>query len=182
MSIHGIGTAGGFPTGYVSNKDTKAEAGRTFADMVNQKAAEADKEGKSVTTSRVLDSIAQNAPDEVKQAFLEAEKETGGCLTVFGLWISNDGKQSYMTQMGIERFVRWYHGDYNQSDLLGTSVESAIRAVNKWIYDLEHPLAGQQPSSMEERKLIAIERAFYESFLDKLKKLSDTGKAKDGVL
>ncbi len=174
MSIGMSGVTGYFPTGY-TNKPQKTETGKTFADIVNQKAAEADKEVKGKETSRVLDSIAEHAPEEVRQAFLEAEKETGGIITVFGLWISNDGKQSYMTQMGIERFVRGYHGDYNQSDLLGTSVGSAISAVRKWIYDLDHPLPGSPAKSMEERKLIAIERAFYESFLDKLRKLSDRG-------
>lgn len=122
--------------------------------------------------SRVLDSLAQHAPEEVRQAFLEAEKETGGIITVFGLWISNDGKQSYMTQMGIERFVRWYNGDFNESDLLGTTVGSAINAVKKWIYEVDHPLSGQ-PSGAEEKRLMAMERAFYVSFLEKLKKLSD---------
>lgn len=122
--------------------------------------------------TRVLDSLAQHAPEEVRQAFLEAEKETGGIITVFGLWISNDGKQSYMTQMGVERFVRWYNGDFNESDLLGTTVGSAINAVKKWIYEVDHPLSGQ-PSGAEEKKLMAMERAFYVLFLEKLKKLSD---------
>lgn len=172
MSIGQIGTAGGFPTGYTENKAAKAETGRTFADIVGQKETEVDKEVKGRNAGRVLDSIAEHAPDEVRQAFLEAEKETGGALTVFGLWISNDGKQAYMTQMGIDRFVRWYHGDFNQSDLLGTSVESAINAVKKWIYDVDHPLGGQ-PTGAEERKLAAMERAFYESFLEKLRKLAE---------
>lgn len=170
MSVNGIG-AGYLTTGSTSNKATKAETGKTFADIVNRKSSEAGKEVKRDLTAPVLDSIAEHAPDEVKQAFLEAEKETGGFMTVFGLWISNDGKQSHMTQMGVERFIRWYKGEFDQSDLLGNSVGSAIRAVEKWIYDVDHPLAGQPARSMEEQKLIMKERAFYESFLDKLKHL-----------
>ena len=81
-----------------------------------------------------------------------------------------------MTQMGIDRFVRWYRGEFNQNDLLGNSVESAIKAVNKWIYDVDHPLDGSPARSVEERQLIMKEREFYEAFLDKLLQLSDANK------
>ena len=148
-----------------------AETAQTVMERAENN-TEADKEVKGAEASRVLDSIAEHAPEEVRQAFLEAEKETGGIITVFGLWISNDGKQSHMTQMGIERFVRWYNGDFNESDLLGTTVGSAINAVKKWIYEVDHPLSGQ-PSGAEEKRLMAMERAFYVSFLEKLQKLSD---------
>ncbi len=173
MGINGIGMAGYFSKGYTGNNTAKTESGKRFADVVNQKSAEAEKaekEVKGANPSSILDSIGEHAPEEVKQAFLEAEKETGGIVTVYGLWISNDGKQSYMTQMGVERFVRWYNGDYNYTDLLGTSVGSAISAVKRWIYEVDHPLGGQ-PAGMEEKKLMEMERAFYVSFLDKLEKL-----------
>lgn len=61
----------------------------------------------------------------------------------------------------------------NPDDLLGSSVGSAIKAVNKWIYDLDHPLAGQTARNMEERQLIMKEREFYEGFLNKLLQLSN---------
>lgn len=60
----------------------------------------------------------------------------------------------------------------DQTDLLGSSVESAINAVNKWIYDLEHPLARQPAKSIDEQRMIMNERAFYEAFLEKLKHLT----------
>ena len=56
-------------------------------------------------TSAVLDSIGSRAPSEVKQAWMEAEEETDAFFTVFGLYISKDGKHAHMTQMGIDRFV-----------------------------------------------------------------------------
>ena len=162
---------GYYPTGYTSNKTTKAETGTSFADIVNQKSAEADKEAVQEKFSAVLDSIGSQAPDEVKRAWMEAEKETGGFFTVFGLWISNDGKEAHSTQMMVDRFVRWYNGDIDQDDMLGNSVESAMSAVEKWIYDLDHPLAGQPTRSTEDWRLIEMERKFYESFLEKLQKL-----------
>ena len=176
MSINGIST-GYYPTAYANNKTTKAETGKTFAEIASQKSVEADKEAVQEKFSVVLDYIGSQAPDEVKQAWTEAEKETGGFFTVCGLWISNDGKECQITKMCVDRFVRWFKGDVNQDDMLGNSVQSAMSAVEKWIYDLDHPLIGQSARSIEDRRLIEIERKFYESFLDKLMQLSNKAEA-----
>lgn len=157
-------------------KDMQNTAGNTkssFSDAVAAKASEKDSNEVQKKTSAVLDTIGSQAPDGVKNAWMEAEKETGAFFTVYGMYISADGKHAHMTQMGIDRFVRWYRGEINPDDLLGSSVESAIKAVNKWIYDLEHPLDGQTARSMEDRQLIMKEREFYEVFLNKLLQLSD---------
>ncbi len=172
MSLNGIESAGYRAAGHQTGKTKRnAGSGKTFADIVNQKSAEADNAVKGHDPSRVLDSLAKHAPEEVRQAFLEAEKETGGFMTVFGLWISSDGKQSHMTQMGVDYIIRQYQGESNPTDLFGTTVGSAISAAKRWIYNIDHPLAGQQAGSVQERKLLAMERAFYVSFLDKLGKL-----------
>ena len=55
---------------------------------------------------------------------------------------------------------------------MGNSVESAINAVNKWIYDVDHPLAGSPAKSWEEQQLVMKEREFYEVFLNKLLHIS----------
>lgn len=157
-------------------KDMQNMAGNTkssFFDAVAAKASEKDNNEVQKKTSAVLDAIGSQASDEVKNAWMEAEKETGAFFTVFGMYISADGKHAHMTQMGIDRFVRWYRGEIDPDDLLGSSVESAIKAVNMWIYDLDHPLAGQTAKNAEERELFRKEREFYEVFLDKLLKLSD---------
>ena len=135
---------------------------------------EAGKETVQEKTSAVLDVIGANAPDEVRQTWTEAEKEIGadGHITKCGLWISNDGKHSHMTAVGVQIALKWAKGELDQTDLLGSSVESAINAVNKWIYDLEHPLARQPAKSIDEQRMIMNERAFYEVFLEKLKHLT----------
>lgn len=145
---------------------------RSFSDVAIMKTKEADNGEVRKKTSAILDAIGSKAPDEVKQAWMEAEEETGAFFTVFGLYISKDGKHAHMTQMGIDRFVRWYRGEFNENDLLGNSVESAIKAVNKWIYDVDHPLVGSPARSREDQQLIMKEREFYKVFLDKLLRLS----------
>lgn len=190
MSINVIGTAGYQTAWYQARKAERnvTPEAKTFMETVAKKSAQdkmieyrekafalagetAPQSVKGHDPSRVLDSFVKHAPEEVRQAFLEAEKETGGHFTVGGFWISNDGKEFHITQLAVECFIRWYHGDKNQCDVLGTSVGSAISAVEKWIYGIDHPLDGQPAKNAEERKLIAMERAFCESFLEKLKKL-----------
>lgn len=83
MGINGI-AADYYQAGYTNNKATKAEEGKSFAEIASQKVAEAEKETVQENTSAVLDVIGANAPDEVRQAWIEAEKEMGGWFTVVG--------------------------------------------------------------------------------------------------
>ncbi len=184
MSICGIGSRNTYiynsQTKKLATKDgSKDEEGksvggakRSFSDVAAMKAEATDSSEVQKKTSAILDSIGSRAPDEVKQAWMEAEEETGAFFTVYGLYISKDGKHAHMTQMGIDRFVRWYRGEFNENDLLGSTVESAINAVNKWIYDVDHPLAGSPAKSWEEQQLVMKEREFYEVFLNKLLHIS----------
>lgn len=87
MAINGI-TTGYFPTGYVNNKATKAETGKTFAEIASQKVEEAEKETVQEKIPQIIDLFGTNAPDEVKQAWMEAEKETGVHITKCGLYVT----------------------------------------------------------------------------------------------
>lgn len=189
MDINGI-VADYYRAGYTNNQAIKAEEGKTFAEIASQKVAEAEKETVQEKTAAALDVIGANAPDKVRQAWIEAEKECGadGHITKCGLWISKDGKHAHITQVMIQTAIKWAKGEMvdGQVDLLGNSVQSAISAVEKWIYDIDHPLAGQPAKSMEEQRYVSMERAFYVAFLEKLKNLSgqesETGKNEAGSL
>ncbi len=76
MSINVMST-GYYSTGYVNNKTAKAEAGKSFAEIASQKVAEADKQYCLDRASAAFDTIGAYAPDEVKQAWIEALEETG---------------------------------------------------------------------------------------------------------
>ena len=144
MGINGV-AAGYYPAGYAGNQTAKTASEKNFAEIAAQKAAGTD----------------------------TGENASGGFFAGGGMWISADGKESHMTKMYVDRFVRWLHGETNQSDMLGNTVQSAIDAVNKWMYDLDHPLIGAAPTRPEDRWLVDKERQFYESFLDKLLALSE---------
>ena len=173
MSINGI-SAGYYPAGYANNKTTKAETGKTFAEIASQKSVEADKEAVQEKSSVGFDSIGSQAPDVVRQAWMEAEEEIGGHFAAGGLWITyEDGHvHAHITQIMVQRFVKWYNGKIEPSNLLGNSVQSAINVVEKCLYDIDHPLPGQPARSLEVQEGVKKERAFYELFLEKLRQLS----------
>ncbi|MBD5503918.1 MAG: hypothetical protein HDR09_09300 [Lachnospiraceae bacterium] len=174
MGINGI-AANYYQMGYTNNEATKAETEKSFVEIASQKVAEADKETVQDKSSEIINLFGPNAPDAVKQAWLEAEEETGVHIAKAGLYITPDGKHACFTQLAGPILRKWLRGELNETDqvdLLGSSVESAINAVNEWIYGLDHPLAGQPTKSIDEQRLMMNERAFYEAFLEKLKGLS----------
>ena len=173
MGINGI-AADYYQAGYTNDQAAKVEVGKSFVDIANRKSAEAGKEMVQENASESINMFGPNAPDEVRQAWMEAEEKTGVHIAKAGLYITPDGKHACFTQLAGPILHKWLRGELNETDqvdLLGSSVESAINAVNKWIYDLDHPLAGQPAKSIDEQRLMMNERAFYEAFLEKLKGL-----------
>lgn len=96
-------------------QNTGANTKSSFSGTVAEKTAEAAGNEVRKKTSAILDAIGSQASDEVKNARMEAEEETGAFFTVFGLYITADGKHAHMTQMGIDRFVKWYRGEMKKA-------------------------------------------------------------------
>ena len=167
MGINGIG-ADYYQAGYTSNKATKTEAGKSFADIVEQKSVDADKQYCLDRASEAFDTIGAHAPDEVRQAWLEASEETGSN----GFSITSDGKHFNIPILLVKHAIRWYKGEIEPENILENSVESAIRVAEKALYDIDHPLSGSPAKSIEVQQEIKKERAFYVAFLEKLKGLS----------
>ena len=67
---------------------------------------------------------------------MEAAKEIGAN----GLGIGKNGMMTHISQMMVERVERGWNGG-NPNDILGSSVQSALRAAKEALYDLDHPLA-----------------------------------------
>lgn len=167
MGINGI-AADYYQAGYTNNKAAKGEAGKSFADIVEQKSVEADKQYCLDRASAAFDTIGAYAPDEVRKAWMEASEETGSN----GFSITSDGKHFHIPQLMVQRVVRWLKGEVDPGNLLGNSVESAIRVAEKALYDIDHPLPGSPTKSIEVQQEIMKERAFYVAFLEKLKEIS----------
>lgn len=107
--------------------------------------------------------VGPNAPESVKKAWLEAAEKVG----VNGLGVKENGMLSHITELDIQRFTQWSKGQYD-TDILGTTVESAISAIKKAIDAMEHPLTPDDQRTEEVCKARVKEREFYEEFLNLL--------------
>ena len=165
MGINGIGT-GGYPlTGYTARKiGRSAESGAVgFMETVEEKAAQ----GKAADQDeKAFEMAGPNAPQEVKDAWMEAAKE----VNANGMGIRGNGMMSHISQMMVQRLNKQLKGETENIDILGNTVKSAIQATKKALYDLEHPIV-YMPRSIEVQQAYIKEGEFYRAFLEKLEKL-----------
>ena len=163
MSINGVST-NYYPTAYTNTQKVKATETTSFADAIAEKAATASVRDYD---EEALESVGSNAPQSVKDAWMEAAKETGAN----GLGLTSNG--IIVTEMHMQQFLNWYWGgkEGRAYDVLGSSVESAIQAAQQALYNFDHPLEPNRAMSMEERQYHIKERQFYVAFLEKLEKL-----------
>ena len=159
MSINGI-SASHYPTAYVNTNASKRTETASFADTIAEK-----EETASVRDfgEEAFDKSAPNAPQSVKDAWMEAAEETGAN----GLGITSNG--IWLTEMFIQGVIQRYWG--KETDILGSSVESAIQATQQALYSFDHPLEPNRVMSIEEQQYHMKERQFYVLFLEKLEKL-----------
>ena len=159
MSINGIGTTGYQTAGHQAGKAERnaASGAKTFMETGAEKSAQ-DK-------VIAFDLGGAKAPQSVKDAWMETVDEVG----VNGLGMTSNGS-THITELHIQQVIAHYWGqDY--TNILGDSVESAIRATQKALYDFDHPLEPGRVISMEEQQARMKEREFYTVFLEKLKRL-----------
>lgn len=165
MSINGIGIAGYPLTGYTARKTGRsAESGAVgFMETVEEKAAQ----GKAADQDeKAFEMVGPNAPQEVKDAWMEAAKE----VNANGMGIRGNGMMSHISQMMVQRLNKQLKGETENFDILGSTVESAIQATKEALYDLEHPRV-YTPRSIEVQQARIKEGEFYRAFLEKLEKL-----------
>ena len=118
---------------------------------------------------KAFDMIGPNAPQDVKDAWMEAAKE----VNANGMGIKKNGMLSHISQMMVQRLNKQMkgEGDVDNIDILGNTTESAIQATKQALYNLDHPLE-YVPKSIEVQRACMKEREFYVAFLEKLVKLS----------
>ena len=129
---------------------------------INPYMAEADFDEKA------FDMIGPNAPQDVKDAWMEAAKD----INANGMGIKKNGMLSHISQMMVQRLNKQLKGDGDADniDILGNTTESAIQATSQALYDLDHPRE-YVPKSIEVQRACMKEREVYVAFLEKLEKL-----------
>lgn len=107
--------------------------------------------------------FAPNAPEEVKQAFMEAAEETG----------YNEGERmDYLSQVFIHQVENRQNGVADYTDVFGGSIASALQAARDILYDLENPLMTISQRGENAAKYIEQEKQFYRAFIEKLEGLT----------
>ena len=165
MSVSGIGAAGYPLTGYMARKtEGSAESGTVgFMETVAER-IEQDK--KTDYDEKAFEMVGPNAPQEVKDAWMDAAKE----VNANGMGIRGNGMMSHISQMMVQRLNKQLKGETENFDILGNTVESAIQATKEALYDLEHPRV-YTPRSIEVQQARIKEGEFYRAFLEKLEQL-----------
>lgn len=165
MGINGIGTAGYPLAGYTARKAERSTESGTVGFM--ETVAERIEQDKTTDyDEKAFDMVGPNAPQEVKDAWMEAAKE----VNANGLGIRGNGMMSHISQMMVQRAENWMNGIGETNDILGKTVQSAIMATEQALYNLDHPLAPAYRTIEAEQARIK-EREFYTAFLEKLEKL-----------
>ena len=162
MHVHGLGTANCQATGYMAGKTAKRAQQSRFLEAASEQILHKERD----YDEEAFESVGANAPEEVKQAWMEAAKEIGAN----GLGIGKNGMMTHISQMMVERVERGWNGG-NPNDILGSSVQSALRAAKEALYDLDHPLAAGHARSIEVQNSRMQERKFYLAFIDRLERL-----------
>ena len=166
------------PTEIIISSDSNIRAvngagepyGRSRVEMLVKQYGEDSSYAKALRAlEQSFDATFSNIPDHIKDDWIEMCIDSG-VNQITGM--SLDGKSAHLSQIMIQKCVNDYnlrHGNYQYVDFgWGKSVESLIRILNKGIHDIDHPLPGQPEHSESVKKLIAKERSFYQSFLEKM--------------
>lgn len=163
MSVNGIGTAGYSVTGYGTKQTENNVSENQFMDTLIKKEDAVKKDH----AEKAFRSVAPNAPEKVKTAWMEAAAESG----IDGMGRMKNGMMGHISQMMVQRLTNQLNGKPNYNDILGNSVQSALQATKKLLYDLENPLEPNSQRSLKVQQQIMKEKQFYQAFINRLEKI-----------
>ena len=111
----------------------------------------------------VFDKAAPDAPPIVKNAWMNAAKETG---------YLEGGKMNYISQLLVRQVINRENGVEDYQNVFGNSVASALQATKELLYDLENPLTPESERSESVRMYREQEKEFYRKFIENLEEIS----------
>ena len=112
----------------------------------------------------VFDKAAPDAPPIVKNAWMNAAKETG---------YLEGGKMNYISQLLVRQVINRENGVEDYQNVFGNSVASALQAVKEILQDLENPLTPISERGENAREYIEQEKAFYKKFIENLEEITN---------
>ena len=163
MSVNAIGTVGYPMAGYETKQTENNVSENQFMDALIKK----EDAVKNDHAEKAFRSVAPNAPEKVKTAWMEAAAEVG----IDGMGRMKNGMMGHISQMMVQRLTNQLNGKPNYNDILGNSVQSALQATKKLLYDLENPLEPNSQRSLKVQQQIMKEKQFYQAFINRLEKI-----------
>ena len=112
----------------------------------------------------VFDKAAPNAPAIVKEAWMDAARETG---------YLEGGKMNHISQLLIRQVINRENGVKDYQNVFGSSVASAMQAARELLYDLENPLTPISERGENTKEYIDQEKEFYKKFIENLEEISN---------
>lgn len=165
MITSGINGKTNYPKTYKYNKTINND--NKFREQLNAVSNyQTDFSDKKSIYEKAFENIGATAPESIKQAWLEAAEEIG----TDGTGTLKNGMMNHISQLTVQMATKRLKGEADYTNILGSSVKSAIQAVQNALYNLEHPIA-YTPKSIEVQQACIKEREFYIAFLDKLQNL-----------
>lgn len=110
----------------------------------------------------VFDKAAPDAPPIVKNAWMNAAKETG---------YLEGGKMNHISQLLVRQVINRENGVEDYQNVFGNSVSSALQAAKELLYDLENPLTPESERSESVRMYREQEKEFYRKFIENLEEI-----------
>lgn len=114
--------------------------------------------------AEVFDKAAPDAPLIVKNAWMNAAKETG---------YIEGGKMNHIPQLLVRQVINRENGVGDYQNVFGNSVTSALQAAKEILQDLENPLTPISERGENAREYIEQEKAFYKKFIDNLEEITN---------
>lgn len=145
--------------------DKQAEDCKSLADFFDTYTKNNKREAeKGIDFSR----FAPNAPNEVRQAFMESAEETGYYE------YSGNAKMNHISQLLVHQIENRQNGVANYTDVFGSTIASVLQAAREILYDLENPLMPISRRGENAAKYIEQEKEYYISFIEKLEALQES--------
>ena len=99
---------------------------------------------------------------------MEASEETGSN----GFSITSDGKHFHIPKLLVQHIIRSHNGEVDPDNILGNSVESAIRVVEKSVNLIQDNLCHSKPPVLSPSIIMKVVAVFQEK-LHKMRALSN---------
>ena len=125
-----------------------------------------DMDADSIFTAHAeaFDKAAPDAPPIVKNAWMNAAKETG---------YLEGGKMNHISQLLVRQVINRENGVEDYQNVFGNSVASALQAAKEILQDLENPLTPISERGENASEYVEQEKAFYKKFIENLEEITN---------